>query len=260
MLSLGYPDYPQPSVSTLLPASHPATATRRTRERKRLLWLLLSSVESLFSLLKLLNLFHFLLGGSYRSVLDRLLGLSYVYKDRAVARWVSFDFLNRQLVWTVFTDFLLFLLPLVNLRKLRLRLQRLFSRTTTTNTSTNTSKPTKDNDEKRVGPLHHLPRQVCAICYSRASIPTDMSIADAADPTDPAKTLLRQASSIPSSSTAALKEHEATVPHLAQCCGATYCYYCLAGELVQWEESTGGLDGAWPCLRCGQGVMQVVHQ
>lgn len=39
----------------------------------------------------------------YRTLIDRMLGLRLVYRQRNFARQVSFEFLNRQLVWEAFT-------------------------------------------------------------------------------------------------------------------------------------------------------------
>lgn len=176
-------------------------------------------------------------------------------------------------------EFLLFLLPLINLRKLKVRLYRFVSklakmpqyvRDTFSRQAADSSSPKRDDDsnqdpEEPLGALHYLPSNICAICYSRVAMPTNLGIADAADPTDPTKLLIQQASSMPTAlgsggetvvGTAA-EEHEAHIPYLTNCCGAEYCYYCIVGELVQWEESSAGLDGPWQCLRCGKGVTDV---
>ncbi|KAI8806781.1 hypothetical protein BJ742DRAFT_351537 [Cladochytrium replicatum] len=41
------------------------------------------------------------------------------YARRETTRPVSYDFMNRQLVWNAFTEFLLFLVPLVNLNRIQ---------------------------------------------------------------------------------------------------------------------------------------------
>lgn len=185
-------------------------------------------------------------------------------------------------------EFLLFLLPLINLRKLRLRLSRLLGQVAqapkaltnlwwsgkqqkSQTSKTASSSELEPSDGTSSGPLMHLPGHVCAICYSRSAMPTHLGIADAADPTDPTKAALKQASSFPaassSSSDAAAAaaagggENDVHVPYQVDCCQASYCYYCITSELVQWEESKAGLDGPWSCLRCGQGVThaQAVH-
>lgn len=118
MLHRGFADYPQPT-STLplllpdalvLPSSAASSTTtieaqrlRRRRERKRLAWNVLSHLEHFWASLKLANFVVFLLQGTYRSPLERFLSLRFVYRQRQLARFVSFEFLNRQLVWEAFT-------------------------------------------------------------------------------------------------------------------------------------------------------------
>lgn len=166
---------------------------------------------------------------------------------------------------------MLFLLPLMNLRKLRLRASRLVHRLGQApqyiqSLLTKASADSKEYNDQAIqspdqsetkGPLVHLPPEVCAICYSRSAMPTNLGIADAADPTDPTKAVIKQASSLPAgASTSSLTggEHEVQLPYVTECCLAAYCYYCITAELIQWEESKAGLDGPWSCLRCGRGV------
>ena len=54
-----------------------------------------------------------------RSVLERLLRARLVYTRAAMARALSFEYLNRQLVWHELSELLLFLLPLVNVGRLK---------------------------------------------------------------------------------------------------------------------------------------------
>ena len=55
----------------------------------------------------------------FRSVEERLAGLSLVHARDDMSRVVSLDFLNRQLLWREFSDLLLFVLPLLSSLKLR---------------------------------------------------------------------------------------------------------------------------------------------
>ena len=57
--------------------------------------------------------------GARRSVLERLLRARLVYSRAAMARALSFEYLNRQLVWHELSELLLFLLPLVNVGRLK---------------------------------------------------------------------------------------------------------------------------------------------
>lgn len=55
--------------------------------------------ENAYSTASLMNLMLFLRKGRYRSLLERLLGARLVYKEPNMSRVISFEYLNRQLVW-----------------------------------------------------------------------------------------------------------------------------------------------------------------
>lgn len=55
----------------------------------------------------------------FRSLLERLLGARLVYTKGSMARALSFEYLNRQLVWHELSELLLFLLPLLNVARLK---------------------------------------------------------------------------------------------------------------------------------------------
>ena len=55
----------------------------------------------------------------YRSLVDRILGMRLVYQHPKTARQISFEFMNQQLVWQGFSEFIMFILPLLNLDKIR---------------------------------------------------------------------------------------------------------------------------------------------
>ena len=92
---------------------------------RRLLWKLTDASQRVWSALVLANFAVFLADGKFRSVADRMLGMRLTYAQRTMNRNVSFEFLNRQLVWHAFTEFLLFLLPLVRPKRLFRRLMKL---------------------------------------------------------------------------------------------------------------------------------------
>jgi peroxin-2 len=52
-----------------------------------------------------------------RTLVERVIGARLVYRQPSMSRLVSFEYLNRQLVWQELSEFLLFLLPLVNVTK-----------------------------------------------------------------------------------------------------------------------------------------------
>lgn len=52
-------------------------------------------------------------------------------------------------------------------------------------------------------------------------------------------------------------ETQVRIPYVVDCCKGLYCYYCIVGQLVKWNEETLGLDGNWICVRCGMEVGSV---
>ncbi len=51
--------------------------------------------------------------------MERVLGARLVYAKGSMARALSFEYLNRQLVWHELSELLLFLLPLLNVARLK---------------------------------------------------------------------------------------------------------------------------------------------
>ncbi|KAJ3048989.1 peroxisome assembly protein (Peroxin-2) [Rhizophlyctis rosea] len=130
------------SVSTVYFPQRDADPPKKHDMRYRI-WKLLQKAETIFRSLSLLNFLVFLYNGKYRSVLDRILRMRLVYAKPEMSRQVSFDFMNRELVWTAFTEFLLFLMPLINLSQLKAAFNRMV----------------------RVQSNISLPEDICGICY-----------------------------------------------------------------------------------------------
>jgi peroxin-2 len=63
-----------------------------------------------------------------RTLTERLLGARLVYKQPNMSRLISFEYLNRQLVWQELSEFLLFLLPLINVAKVKRFILKLLPR------------------------------------------------------------------------------------------------------------------------------------
>ncbi|KAK9373732.1 Pex12 amino terminal region-domain-containing protein [Lipomyces chichibuensis] len=182
---------------------------------KHRLYTLCQKLDSLYSILDLLNFVTFLFDGKYPTVFYRLCRLRMVSSSRSLSREVNFEFLNRQLVWSEFTNFLLFVLPLIHLPRLKKKLNKaITSASSTTDTS--------------VGQLSFLPERTCAICYHQDSKIGSVSSATA----DPASV--------------GVGSNDITNPYVAVECGHIYCYVCL---VTQIEEQEG--EG-WLCLRCGE--------
>nr|POE99450.1 peroxisomal biogenesis factor 2 [Quercus suber] len=180
----------------------------------------------------------FLYNGRYRTLTDRILRLRLVPSTNQTSREVSFEYLNRQLVWHAFTEFLLFLLPLVGISRWRRWLSRFWKRTKSTFTSLRTGKKVKGDDiedDTKSGELSFLPERTCAICYEDQN-PTSGSSE---------QTVLSATANggvVGSAST------DITNPYETVSCGCIYCFICLTSR-IESEEGEG-----WVCLRCGESV------
>lgn len=176
----------------------------------------------------------FLVNGRYRTLTDRLLGLRLTASSTQASREVSFEYLNRQLVWHAFTEFLLFLLPLVGISRWRRWLGRAWRKAKLTLRSAAEDIDTDIRVEKN-GPLAHLPESTCAICFQDQN-PVHTSEAEILGMNAGAIGI-----GVIGSATTDIVNPYQTVP-----CGCIYCFVCIAGKL-EAEEGEG-----WPCLRCGE--------
>jgi peroxin-2 len=107
-------------------ASDRTWAERDEDDVYKTLWKVLNYLEVAWKALTLLNFVAFLYNGKYMSPVDRLLGMRLVYARPSVARFVNFEFMNRQLVWHGFSEFLMFLTPLINADRIKRTIYRLF--------------------------------------------------------------------------------------------------------------------------------------
>nr|CAD1842413.1 unnamed protein product [Ananas comosus var. bracteatus] len=119
------------------------------RSLARRFWILLRRVEGLYKAAAFCNLLLFLYNGRYRSIIERALRARLVYGSPNMNRAVSFEYMNRQLVWNEFSEMLLLLLPLLNSSSVKKFLP--FSKDKSTGSS---------GDEAE-----------CPICHSSPSIP-----------------------------------------------------------------------------------------
>lgn len=184
----------------------------------------------------------FLYNGRYRTLTDRLLRLRLVPASNQTSREVSFEFLNRQLVWHAFTEFLLFILPLVGISRWRRWLARAWKKTKSTAVGLvkGSTKAREEEDEEDIprGELAFLPERTCAICYR------DQNPAGGQSEQDLITSSGANAGIIGSSMT------DITNPYEAVPCGCIYCFVCLA-ERIEAEEGEGFI-----CLRCGEEVKE----
>lgn len=193
-----------------------------------------SVAESAHAVAAFASFLVFLLHGRYRTLLDRILRMRLAPPTSQVSREVSFEYLNRQLVWHAFTEFLLFVLPLIGINKWRRWLSRAWRRTKGAITSGGGTDDDAEAEEKK-GEFSFLPERTCAICYQdQNSASTEQEVLAAAA----------------SSGVVGSAQTDITNPYEAIPCGCVYCFVCLATR-IEGEEGEG-----WTCLRCGEVVKE----
>ncbi len=210
--------------------------------RVRRLARLTSAVSTAHAAAALASFLVFLLHGRYRTLLDRALGMRLASRTSQVGRDVSFEYLNRQLVWHAFTEFLLFVLPLVGVNRWRRWLARTWKKTqeimVKTRRGGSGDGDGDDDDDRPAGEYGFLPERTCAICYQ------DQNALATTENEALAATASGGGGIVGSAQT------DITNPYEAVPCGCTYCFVCLANRLDR-EEGDG-----WTCLRCGQLVRE----
>ncbi|KAI8456667.1 Pex12 amino terminal region-domain-containing protein [Phakopsora pachyrhizi] len=280
MIVHGWADFPSASNWSSFYSRDPL---ERRRYLRRAAWNTLERLSLVTSTIQLINFLIFLLNGRYRSLLERFLRIRLRYSQRGSFRNVSYEFLNRQLVWESVTDFVLFLLPLINVTRLRVHLRharlkilntlRNFFMTSTSSKalSGKQSKSLKEED-KKTGPYNSLPKDICPICKSQKEDLSNIS-SNIINPNDPT-TLSNLSNPILSSINinnssignsnggvnvgAILNQSDdlrVKIPYIVNCCGGLYCYYCLADCILRWRASS--LDPRWECWRCGKEVTKI---
>lgn len=266
----------------------PGDSTLSFNRLARLTERLTDTMRRLLVVGSFLNLSAFLVNGKYRSLADRLLGIRLVYANRSAARNVSFEFLNRQLVWQALTEFLVFLLPLLRAKRIITRVRRLVQTHTAKVKQLMGATSAATPETEDVPPAHGLASHLCPLCYVRAGGPALKSHQEAsehagpsfhlgqgfsANPLDPSTFASAAAADVDGSEeeeeipVAGLAQVEAesvvSLPAKAVPCGCSYDYYCLASALLAEEtaeQAAAGLGEApWTCLRCGQGVRGVAR-
>ncbi|KAJ9692331.1 hypothetical protein PVL29_011405 [Vitis rotundifolia] len=89
------------------------------RSVARRAWIMIQRIEGLYKAASFSNLLIFLFTGRYRNLIERALQARLVYGSPNMNRAVSFEYMNRQLVWNEFSEMLLLLLPLLNSSSIR---------------------------------------------------------------------------------------------------------------------------------------------
>lgn len=183
-----------------------------------------------------------------------MLGLRLVPARRVVARNVNYEFMNRQMVWHAFTvrylhnllrnamlievqEFLLFVLPLINVRSVRKRLRRSAAQLSDVVTGITqrvagtydyASSTTSSKQPLKRGRYADFAPDSCAICAEDAELKEIAagSMGLHLDPSMPA--------------------HPINVAYRTSC-GHDYCYACLTDRMLRASDE--GEQG-WECLRC----------
>ncbi|KAI4249768.1 MAG: hypothetical protein L6R40_000557 [Gallowayella cf. fulva] len=208
------------TVMELADPSKPSSSIRTLSQ-------LSSAASTIHSVAAFSSFLVFLVNGRYRTLLDRILRLRLASPGNRLSRQVSFEYLNRQLVWHAFTEFLLFLLPLVGITRWRRWLSRAWRKTTAL-----FKRAGEEEDKTQDGELAFLPERTCAICYQDQN-PISTSEND----------LL--AVSGASGGVVGSAQTDITNPYETVPCGCIYCFVCTVSRL----EAADG-EG-WICLRCG---------
>ncbi|KAF2434682.1 hypothetical protein EJ08DRAFT_668173 [Tothia fuscella] len=197
-----------------------------------------STLSSIHGVTALASFLTFLYNGQYRTLLDRALKLRLVPNSSHTSREVSFEYLNRQLVWHAFTEFLLFLLPLVGISRWRRILGRAYHKAILFFKRSFGRGGDDDEDASPKGELGFLPERTCAICYSDQN--------PAAGAGSEAEIMAASAGG----GVVGSVQTDITNPYEAMPCGDVYCFVCIA-ERIESQEGEG-----WTCLRCGELVKE----
>ncbi|XP_071946083.1 peroxisome biogenesis factor 2-like [Antedon mediterranea] len=121
----------------------------------------LNMAEKLLKVASLVNFLIFLRNGKYQFLFERLLGIRATFTKPQSVRQVSFEFMTRELLWHGFSEFLFFLLPLINYR----RIQNFFQRKLRTPSSSNPSSRSLNMCKE------------CAICGEWPTMPREVGCA-----------------------------------------------------------------------------------
>lgn len=223
-------------------------------DKRRKIWELALKMESTHATLGLLSFIAFLWNGRYRTITDRILGLQLSPSSSHLNRNVSYEFMNRQMVWHAFTEFLLFLLPIINTRTLRRRISRFLSgldwRVIVPSSlipDRLAAKGDRPQSYVRQGPYYRLPETDCAICAEDAS----MDLSSLAESNSSRSSTYMQ--------TLSGSQHAISYPihtPYRASCGHVYCYICIGDRLLRAADEG---EKYWECLRCEEQVYQATR-
>ncbi|EGG08824.1 uncharacterized protein MELLADRAFT_84390 [Melampsora larici-populina 98AG31] len=255
MLSSSWSDYTStPNLSSLFSSStHPSI---RKKYWFRFIWDTYNLLDQIDSSAKFINFSIFLYNGQYRSLMERLLKIQWVSSNSINSnQTLSFEYLNRQLVWESITDFIIFILPFINLKRTKLRILQIQSklskflksnlslRPNPNPTPTPTSSLTNPNQvsKPKQTPYQSLPKTTCPICISNSTHQ---------NPFNNPNHQVHQSFQPNSLNLIQTVECQVKVPYVVDCCDGLYCYSCLINSILKHRSSH--LNQNWECWRCGE--------
>ena len=184
--------------------------------------------------------------------------------------------MNRQMVWHAFTvssyswvdmrhrelitidkEFLIFILPLINVRTLHRRFARLAARVKPISLASllpfhNPVQPDRDGEPapaKTKGPYWGLSEDQCAICAENASY--NLNLTDSNNSLTAFSTVASSSAPEHDQDNGEPPRFPITIPYITTC-GHVYCYYCVADRMLRIADEGDEEVPGWECLRCAQ--------
>jgi len=193
---------------------------------RRLSWRILSLAESGYTALATISTLYFLYEGGYRNLSERFSQISLATMRPSSSREVSYEFMNRQMAWHAFTEFLLFALPLGHW--------------------TRTFKKMRRRVSAHFGKLYTL-RSELLPAVSREFL----------EPSGAQCTICAERAFNVSSSLVSVNlryQHPIQTPYVTSC-GHRYCYFCISEKILRAAEE----DSYWECLVCSRPVYNILR-
>lgn len=120
----------------------------------------LHRLEKFYQLVSVVNFLVFLFNGKYVSPIHRLLNMDQTSIATQMVKRVSFEYLNRQLIWNGFTEFMLFIVPMIPISTLSKKIGVVTDKLMTKiGFKQNVVSETSEN------------RAICPICKAKPTIP-----------------------------------------------------------------------------------------
>ncbi|WWC61850.1 uncharacterized protein I303_104435 [Kwoniella dejecticola CBS 10117] len=242
-------------------------------DTRKKVWKAIGRLENLSRIWELVGWLSFLYDGKYPSLLMRILRLRLIPAKPHLARMVGYEFMNRQLVWGTFTEFLIFAIPLLPPLPSYLNptahlnsLKSIFSPPTRIDyssigmTSLLNGHAPNDDAQRHRGIYADLPLSTCPICHSR-NITAPVPLSSSAQGSGLNLPPIEGASGFEHEADA--EENRIFVPAQTDCKGGCrWCYYCIGQELYNHHErqkANGNGNGKAKKRVDAQRAGQVVH-